>query len=80
MKTIVLGGCGIIGLSLLTYLKEQRDISEIVVTDVQERKLKEEVAWLNDKDSQRELWMPRITMLWYPQSRVRRCVERVCCP
>lgn len=49
MKVIVLGGCGIIGLSLLTYLKEQQDISEILVTDVQETKLKEEVAWLNDK-------------------------------
>ncbi len=49
MKAIVLGGCGILGLSLLTYLKEQRDISEILVTDVQETKLKKEVAWLNDK-------------------------------
>ncbi len=49
MKTIVLGGCGIIGLSLLTYLKEQRDISEILVTDVKEARLKEEVAWLSDK-------------------------------
>ena len=49
MKAIVLGGCGMIGLSLLTYLKEQQDISEILVTDIQEAKLKEEVAWLNDK-------------------------------
>ena len=49
MKAIVLGGCGILGLSLLTYLKEQQDISEILVTDIQEAKLKEEVAWLNDK-------------------------------
>lgn len=49
MKAIVLGGCGIIGLSLLMYLKEQRDISEILVTDVQEGKLKAQVAWLNDR-------------------------------
>jgi saccharopine dehydrogenase-like NADP-dependent oxidoreductase len=49
MKAIVLGGCGILGLSLLTYLKEQQDISEILVTDIQEAKLKGEVAWLNDR-------------------------------
>lgn len=49
MKAIVLGGSGIIGLSLLTYLKEQQDISEILVTDIQEAKLNEEVAWLRDK-------------------------------
>lgn len=49
MKAIVLGGCGIMGLSLLTYLKEQQDISEILVTDIQEAKLKKEVAWLKDK-------------------------------
>ena len=29
MKAIVLGGCGMLGLSLLTYLKEQQEISEI---------------------------------------------------
>ena len=49
MKAIVLGGCGILGLSLLTYLKEQQDISEILITDIQEGKLKDEVAWLKDK-------------------------------
>lgn len=49
MKAIVLGGCGIMGLSLVTYLKEQKDITEILVTDIQEAKLKEEVAWLKDK-------------------------------
>jgi saccharopine dehydrogenase-like NADP-dependent oxidoreductase len=49
MKAIVLGGCGIIGLSLLTYLKEQRDISEVLVTDINGAKLKEQVAWLDDK-------------------------------
>jgi saccharopine dehydrogenase-like NADP-dependent oxidoreductase len=49
MKAIVLGGCGIVGLSLLTYLKEQKEISKILVTDIQEAKLKEEVVWLDDK-------------------------------
>jgi len=49
MKAIVLGGCGIMGLSLVTYLKEQKDITEILVTDIQEARLKEEVAWLKDK-------------------------------
>ena len=49
MRAIVLGGCGILGLSLLTYLKEQKDVSEILVIDVNEAKLKEEVAWLDDK-------------------------------
>ena len=49
MKAIVLGGCGYMGLSLLTYLKEQEDISEILVTDIREARLKELVAWLNDK-------------------------------
>jgi saccharopine dehydrogenase-like NADP-dependent oxidoreductase len=49
MKAIVLAGCGIIGLSLLTYLKEQQDISEVLVTDINGAKLKEEVAWLDDK-------------------------------
>ena len=48
MKAIVLGGCGTLGLSLLTYLKEQQEIPEILVTDVQQTKLKEVVAWLND--------------------------------
>jgi len=49
MKTIVLGGCGFMGLSLLTYLKEQEDISEILVTDIDGGKLKELMMWLNDK-------------------------------
>ena len=49
MKAIVLGGCGILGLSLLTYLKEEQEISQILVTDIQEAKLKEEVVWLNDR-------------------------------
>ena len=49
MKAIVLGGCGILGLSLLTYLKEQEEISEILVTDINEGRLRELVAWLNDK-------------------------------
>jgi saccharopine dehydrogenase-like NADP-dependent oxidoreductase len=49
MKAIVLGGCGILGLSLLTYLKEQGEISEILVTDIDEGRLKELVTWLNDK-------------------------------
>lgn len=49
MKAIVLGGCGFMGLSLLAYLKEQNDISEILVTDINEKKLGEIVAWLNDK-------------------------------
>jgi saccharopine dehydrogenase-like NADP-dependent oxidoreductase len=48
MKAIVLGGVGMLGLSLLTYLKEQQEISEILVTDVQQTKLKEVMAWLND--------------------------------
>lgn len=49
MKAIVIGGCGILGLSLLTYLKEQKEISQILVTDVQKARLEEEIAWLNDK-------------------------------
>ena len=49
MKAIVLGGCGFMGLSLLTYLKEQEDISEILVTDIDAGKLKELMMWLNDK-------------------------------
>jgi len=49
MKAVVLGGCGILGLSLLTYLKEQEEISEILVTDIDEGRLKELVVWLNDK-------------------------------
>jgi saccharopine dehydrogenase-like NADP-dependent oxidoreductase len=49
VKAIVLGGCGILGLSLLTYLKEQQDISDILVTDIEEDRLKELVTWLNDK-------------------------------
>jgi len=49
MKVIILGGCGFMGLSLLTYLKEQKDISEILVTDIDTGKLKELVNWLNDK-------------------------------
>ncbi len=49
MKAIVLGGCGILGLSLVTYLKEQDDISDILVTDINEGKVKELIAWLNDK-------------------------------
>ena len=48
MKAIVLGGVGTLGLSLLTYLKNQQDISEIVVADIQQAKLKEVIAWLND--------------------------------
>jgi saccharopine dehydrogenase-like NADP-dependent oxidoreductase len=49
MKAIVLGGCGILGLSLLTYLKEQKVISEILVTDINESRLRDLVTWLNDK-------------------------------
>jgi saccharopine dehydrogenase-like NADP-dependent oxidoreductase len=49
MKAIVLGSCGILGLSLLTYLKEQKEISEVLVTDVNEVRLRELVEWLNDK-------------------------------
>jgi saccharopine dehydrogenase-like NADP-dependent oxidoreductase len=55
MKAIVLGGCGIVGLSLLTYLKEQKEISKILVTDIQEAKLKEEVVLLDDKGFQEVL-------------------------
>lgn len=49
MKAIVLGSCGLLGVSLLTYLKEQKEISEILATDVNGGRLKELVAWLNDK-------------------------------
>ena len=49
MKAIVLGGCGFLGLSLVTYLKEQADISKILVTDIREDRLKELLAWLDDK-------------------------------
>lgn len=49
MKAIVLGGGGIMGLSLLVYLKDQKEISEVLVTDIQENVVKERVAWLNDK-------------------------------
>ena len=49
MKAIVLGGGGILGLSLLVYLKDQKDISSILVTDIQEGVIKERVSWLNDK-------------------------------
>lgn len=48
MKAIVLGGGGILGLSLLVYLKHQKDITEVLVTDIQEKVIKERVAWLND--------------------------------
>lgn len=48
MKAIVLGGGGILGLALLVYLKHQEDIREILVTDIQERVIKERVAWLDD--------------------------------
>lgn len=49
MKAIVLGGCGLMGLSLLTYLKEQEDISEILVTDINADRLNELVTWLDDR-------------------------------
>lgn len=49
MKTIVLGGMGVLGMALLTYLKEQEEISEILVTDIQQQKLKKVMAWLDDK-------------------------------
>lgn len=49
MKAIVLGGCGMLGLSLLTYLREQDDISEVLVTDINADRLKELVTWLGDK-------------------------------
>ncbi len=48
MKAIVLGGVGMLGLSLLTYLKEQQDIHEILVTDIQESKLENVMEWLDD--------------------------------
>ena len=49
MRAIVLGSCGLMGVSLLTYLKEQEDISEILATDINVGRLNETVAWLNDK-------------------------------
>lgn len=49
MKAIVLGSCGLLGVSLLTYLKEQNEISEVLVTDINEGRLRELVAWLNNK-------------------------------
>ena len=49
MKAIVLGGGGIMGLSLLVYLMERREFSEILVTDLQEEMIKERVAWLEDE-------------------------------
>lgn len=49
MKALVLGGGGILGLALLVYLKDQKDISEVLVTDINEDSVKERVAWLNDK-------------------------------
>lgn len=49
MKAIVLGGGGILGLSLLVYLKHQKDITEVLVTDIQGKVIKERVAWLDDE-------------------------------
>lgn len=49
MKAIVLGGGGVLGLALLVYLKEQEDISDVLVTDINGESVKERVAWLNDK-------------------------------
>ena len=48
MKAIVLGGGGILGLSLLVYLKQQEAITEILVTDIQEKVIRERIKWLND--------------------------------
>ena len=49
MKAIVLGGGSTMGLALLVYLKDQQDISQILVTDIQDELIKERVSWLNDK-------------------------------
>ena len=49
MKAIILGGGGIMGLSLLVYLKERKEFSNILVTDIQEDIIKQRVSWLNDK-------------------------------
>ena len=49
MKAIVLGGGGILALSLLVSLKDEKDFSEVLVTDLREDVVGERVAWLNDK-------------------------------
>jgi len=38
-----------LGLALLVYLKDQEDISDVLVTDINEESIKERIAWLNDK-------------------------------
>lgn len=48
MKAVVLGCCGYMGNSTVAYLREQRDISNILLTDIDKDKLKEVIEWLND--------------------------------
>lgn len=47
MKAIVIGGGGIMALALLVYLKDQKDISEVLVTDIKEDLVKDRVKWIS---------------------------------
>lgn len=49
MKVVVTGAAGMMSLSTLLYLLEQKDVTQIMAVDIEERKLKERVAMLGDK-------------------------------
>lgn len=65
MKAIVLGGAGVLGLALITYLRDQKEISEVLVTDIQEDRIKERVAWLNSLSDNKKFSAKAIDALDY---------------
>jgi saccharopine dehydrogenase-like NADP-dependent oxidoreductase len=48
MKIVVAGGAGAMALSAIIYCLEQRDVTEVVVADLDKSKVKDRIAQLND--------------------------------
>ena len=48
MKIVIAGGAGAMALSAIIYCLEQRDVTEVVIADLDKSKIKERIAQLND--------------------------------
>lgn len=49
MKIVVTGGAGSMALSSLVYILDQKDVSEVVIIDINKTRLDERISLLNDK-------------------------------
>src|SRR4030042_1034108 len=48
MKIVIAGGAGAMAVSAIIYCLEQRDVTEVVVADLDESKVKDRITQLND--------------------------------